>query len=153
MSCPNLNYLYAVVPPTVSDLFLSNFQDVLSLPSCTTYRPFFLYCWPEVSGRSWLRNAQPMGIFFLQIAPISKIMEISASFHRCCASIPRYVTIHYLLFLSWVYLSKRGVKSGQLRSSDVANNLSQEKDKASKMVSTIVSLSNSRVEWCSTWAA
>ena len=41
MSGPNFNYLYAPVPPTVSDHFLSNFQDMLSLPSCTTYRPFF----------------------------------------------------------------------------------------------------------------
>ena len=51
--------------PTVYDRFISNFQSVLSSPRCTTlstYRLFFfLYCWPEVSGRLWPRNAKPMG--------------------------------------------------------------------------------------------
>ena len=42
MSGPNFKYLYAPVPPTVTDIFLSNFRDVLSSPICTTYRPFFI---------------------------------------------------------------------------------------------------------------
>ena len=72
----------------------------------------------------------------IQIASLpKKKLEIFASLHGFCVSIPQYVTIRDYVFLSWVYLSKHGVKSGQMRSSDVsANNLAQNKDRASKMV-------------------
>ena len=40
ISDPNSSFLYALIPPTVSDRFISNFQGVLSSPSCTTYHPF-----------------------------------------------------------------------------------------------------------------
>ena len=36
------NYLYVSVPPTVSDQFLSNFQEMLCSPRCTTYGLFFI---------------------------------------------------------------------------------------------------------------
>ena len=42
ISGSNFDYIYAPVPPPVSNRFLSNFQGVLSSPSCTTYRPFFI---------------------------------------------------------------------------------------------------------------
>ena len=40
MSGSNFTYLYAPVSLTVSDRFLSNFQDVLSSPSFITYLRF-----------------------------------------------------------------------------------------------------------------
>ena len=46
----------------------------------------------------------------IQITPIPKILEISASFRHLCASLPHYVTIRDSVCLCWVYLSKRGVK-------------------------------------------
>ena len=52
----------------------------------------FLYCYLEVSGRSWLCNAKPMGKN-IQIAPIPKKLEIAVQSHQLCASIPHYVTI------------------------------------------------------------
>ena len=83
MSGPNFNFPYAPVPPTVSDRFLSNFQGVLSSQSCTTYRPVFYI--PD------LRSAGGRDLVMLslrenfQIAPISKISDISASFNHFCA--------------------------------------------------------------------
>ena len=92
MSGPNFNYLYAPVPLTVSDRFLSNFQDVLSSPSCTTYRSVFLYV-------ADLRSSEGYDFVMLslreniRITMIAKILEIYASFNHLCASIPQYVTI------------------------------------------------------------
>ena len=40
-SWSNFNFLYAPVQLTVLDRFPSNFQDMLSLPSCLTYSSFF----------------------------------------------------------------------------------------------------------------
>ena len=71
----------------------------------------------------------------IQIALIPKVLEVCTSFNHFCASMSQYVTIRDLICLCLVYLSKRGVKSGQLRSSDAfAHTLSQDKDTASKMV-------------------
>ena len=44
----------------------------------------------------------------IQIAPIPKILEITASSYDFCASIPHYVTIHDYGFLVWVYFRSVG---------------------------------------------
>ena len=55
-------FFYATFPPTVSHWFLSNFEAVLSSPSCKF--TVFLYYLHEVSGRSRPRHAKAYGIFF-----------------------------------------------------------------------------------------
>ena len=91
ISGPNFNLLYASVQLTVSDRILSNFQGVLSAPSCTTYRPFFYIADLRSSGGHDLvmQNLREN----VQIAPIPKILDVSASFHHFSALLPQYLTI------------------------------------------------------------
>ena len=78
MSGPNFNFLFAPVPPTASDRFLSNFQGVLGSPSCTTYCHFFISDLRSAGGHD-LVNLSLLD-FVSQIAPNPKILEISAYF-------------------------------------------------------------------------
>ena len=94
LSGPNFNLVYAPVPPTVSDRFLSNAQGVLSSPSCTTYRPFFYIADLRSAGGHDLVSPRPLSLLEkFKIAPIPKILEISASFFHFRASMLQYVTI------------------------------------------------------------
>ena len=79
ISGPNFNYLYAPVSLTISDRFLSNFQDVLKLPNCTTYRLVFYVA--ELRS-SEVRDFLVLGLReSIQLTPIPKILEISASLY------------------------------------------------------------------------
>ena len=91
----------------------SIFQGVLSSPRCTTYRQFFiLLFWGQREVMTLYCSAYGENI---QIAPIQKILEIAASFHHICASIPHYVTIRDCFSLLGVLIQAWG----QIRSTEV----------------------------------
>ena len=87
MSVPDFNFIYALVPPTVSGWFLSNFQGVLSSPSFKNIVSFFYIADLGSVGGHDLVMLSPWENF--QIAPIPKILEISSLFNHFCASIAK----------------------------------------------------------------
>ena len=75
MSGPNFSCLYAPVPPTDSDRFLSNFQDLLSSPRRTTYQLFFIVDLRLAGGHDFVM----LSLWeYILIAPTPNILEISA---------------------------------------------------------------------------
>ena len=87
MSGPNFNYLYATVPATVSDRFLSNFQRELSSPSCTynISSVFYIAELRSMGGHDFVMLSRWGNI---EIAPIPKILDICFILSLLCFNAP-----------------------------------------------------------------
>ena len=90
MSGPNLNFLFASVHPQfMTDLF-QTFRVCLVQRVVQHISVFYIADLRLAGGYDLVMLSLWDNI---QIAPLPKIIDISALFHHFCASIPPYVTI------------------------------------------------------------